>query len=248
MGQPAYLRILQTLRDRIASGEWSVGDQLPTDEALTEIFRASRFTVRAALDVLVADGLIKRYRRRGTFVTARPEGAATWLMMSLDDLVVGAFPTPPIIQAIEEMPASAPVARALGLDDDGVVLRITVLRRDEADCPYACSVIHIPSELAAELPKDWRSRIPSQPFVEIIAAANALAVHKAIQVASAIAAPPGMATTLLVPEGVPLLLLERTFLTRDGIALEHAQIFCRPDRYRQIIEFRGSAARSQEER
>ena len=43
---------------------------------------------------------------------------------------------------------------------------------------------------------------------------------------------------LEVIEGAPLLVLERTFLTRDGIALEHAQVHCRPDRYRQIIEFR----------
>jgi hypothetical protein len=72
------------------------------------------------------------------------------------------------------------------------------------------------------------------------AGANALAVHKAIQVAQALAAAKPIARMLDLAVGAPLLLLERTFLTRDGIPLEHAQIFCRPDRYRQIIEFRSS--------
>lgn len=64
MSFPAYLQILQALRARLTNGDWRVGDQIPTDEELTQQFGVSRFTVRAALDVLVADGVIKRYRRR----------------------------------------------------------------------------------------------------------------------------------------------------------------------------------------
>jgi DNA-binding GntR family transcriptional regulator len=69
-------------------------------------------------------------------------------------------------------------------------------------------------------------------------------VHKAIQVARAISAPETQAAMLGVAAGSPLLLLERTFLTRDGSAIEHAQIFSRSDRYRQLIEFyrRGGGA------
>jgi GntR family transcriptional regulator len=65
-------------------------------------------------------------------------------------------------------------------------------------------------------------------------------VHRAIQVAQALAAPKPIAEMLDLAVGAPVLLLERTLLTRDGIPLEHAQVFCRPDRYRQIIEFRST--------
>jgi GntR family transcriptional regulator len=94
--------------------------------------------------------------------------------------------------------------------------------------------------LAQHLPSDWQERLATEPFVSLVASANTLAVHKAIQVAQALAAPKPIAAMLDLAVGAPVLLLERTFLTRDGIPLEHAQVFCRPDRYRQIIEFRST--------
>jgi GntR family transcriptional regulator len=237
---PAYLRILQALRSRIAAGEWPLGAQIPTDEELVEEFGVSRHTVRAALDVLVADGVIKRWRRRGSFVAARPPGAGTWMLTSLDDLVLSGFPTPPIvldstIGACEPQPAAA-----LGLEE-GRALRIRALRRAD-DGPYTYSVIHIPEAFGSRLPPDWQSRLGSEPFVGLVASANGLVVHRAIQIAQAIAAQKDIAAVLEVTAGAPLLLLERTFLTRDGIALEYAQVFCRPDRYRQIVEFRSTNA------
>jgi GntR family transcriptional regulator len=52
MSLPAYLQILQSLRTRLANGDWRVGDQIPTDEDLMQQFDVSRFTVRAALDAM----------------------------------------------------------------------------------------------------------------------------------------------------------------------------------------------------
>jgi GntR family transcriptional regulator len=246
MTLPAYLRILQAMRTRLASGDWRVGDQIPTDEELMAHFGVSRFTVRAALDVLVADGIIKRYRRRGSFVVARPHGAGTWMLTSLDDLVLSSFPTAPIVLDATEGDCDAQTAGALGLDDtdDPRTLCIRVLRTADG-APYAHSIIHIPRGFARALPPDWRDRLDSEPFISLVATANGTSVHKAIQVAQAIAAPPAIAEILLVATGTPLLLLERTFLAREGIALEHARIYCRPDRYRQIIEFRSNATPSQ---
>ncbi len=241
MSFPAYLQILKALRAHLTSGDWRVGDQIPTDEELTQQFGVSRFTVRAALDVLVADGVIKRYRRRGTFVVARPQGAGTWMLTSLDDLVLSGFPTRPMVLDAVEAKCPPHVAGALGLDDEAQALRIRVLRTAEGE-PYAHSIIHIPNPLAQHLPPDWQARLATEPFVSLVAGANTLAVHKAIQVAQALAAPKQIAAMLDTAVGAPLLLLERTFLTRDGIALEHAQVFCRPDRYRQIIEFRSATS------
>ena len=241
MSLPAYLQILQVLRARLASGEWRVGDQVPTDEELVQQFRVSRSTVRAALDVLVADGVIKRYRRRGTFVAAPPRGAGSWMLTSLDDLIASGFPTAPIILEVGEAACGSQVAGALGLDDEAGALRIRVLRQAGGE-PYAYSVIHIPDLLARNLPSDWQERAKAEPFVSLVAAASALPVYKAIQVAEATAAPATVAALLETAAGAPLLKLQRTFFARPGTALEHAEIFCRPERYRQIIEFRSNSA------
>lgn len=243
---PAYLRILETLRARIAKGDWRVGEQIPTDEELMRHFGVSRFTVRAALDVLVADGIIKRYRRRGTFLIARPRGAGTWMLTSLEDLVSSGFPTPPIVLDAATVSCEGAISNVLGLEDHGRTLRIRVLREVEGGA-YSYSVVHIPEALARKLPHDWQTRLNSEPFVGLVAKANARPVHKAIQVAQAVAAPQEIARILGTAVRAPLLVLERTFLARDGTALEHAQVFCRPDRYRQIIEFRNNEMRAPEE-
>jgi GntR family transcriptional regulator len=163
------------------------------------------------------------------------------MLTSLDDIVRSSFPSPPIVLDAVEVACDRPMARALGLADAARALRIRVIRASDK-LPYAYSVIHIPCHLARALPRDWRARVGEDAFVGMVAAANAIAVAKAIQVASAVAAQAAVARRLRVDAGAPLLRLERTFLARDGGAIEHAQIFCRPDRYRQIIEFRTNRA------
>jgi GntR family transcriptional regulator len=241
MKVPAYLTILSELRARIAAGVWPVGERIPTDEALMQEFGVSRFTVRAALDVLVADGIVTRFRSRGSFVTARAEGAGGWLLTSLDDLVAGGFPTPPIVLDAAEGACPPAVARPLGLDDGAAALRIRVIRRTDGQ-PYSYSVIHVPQALAARLPGDWPAQSATSSFVGMIAAANGMAIHKAIQSAQAIAAPGCVADRLEVTPGTPLLLLERSFFSREGAPMEHARIYTRSDRYRQIVAFRSRAA------
>lgn len=56
------------LRDRLASREWLLGDQLPTEAELVDFYGVSRATVRQALKTLENQGLIVTRRGRGTFV------------------------------------------------------------------------------------------------------------------------------------------------------------------------------------
>ena len=67
-----YERLAQTLRDRIARGVYARGAKLPSEAELTEDTGLSRSTVRRALKVLVEEGLVKKERGRGAFVTGAP--------------------------------------------------------------------------------------------------------------------------------------------------------------------------------
>ena len=60
------------LRDQIADGEYTVGDQLPTEKEIGEAFGVSRVTVRRALRELAAEGLLERQPGRGTFLKELP--------------------------------------------------------------------------------------------------------------------------------------------------------------------------------
>ncbi|MEE4349037.1 MAG: GntR family transcriptional regulator [Pacificimonas sp.] len=70
---PRYLQVAAELREAIMSGQYAGGDQFPTETALCERYKVSRFTVREALKRLQAEGLIARKRGSGT--TVQPAGA-----------------------------------------------------------------------------------------------------------------------------------------------------------------------------
>ncbi len=55
---PLSLLVSRQLREAIVSGELSVGTELPTEKELTEHFRVSRSTIREALRILQAQGLL----------------------------------------------------------------------------------------------------------------------------------------------------------------------------------------------
>jgi GntR family transcriptional regulator len=64
----AYEQISDDLRAQISAGQLRPGDRLPSEEQLKEIHGTSAPTVRQALDVLLAEGLIDKRHGRGTFV------------------------------------------------------------------------------------------------------------------------------------------------------------------------------------
>lgn len=87
--QRLYEQVAGQVTDLVARGEFKPGDRLPPERELTERFGASRVTVRDALRILEASGLIEIRvgARGGAFVTAPApgwvgEGIANMLMMA----------------------------------------------------------------------------------------------------------------------------------------------------------------------
>jgi GntR family transcriptional regulator len=66
---PLYYQLQELLHQQIASGRFRVGDTLPSEAELCELFGVSRIVVRQALQVLEDDGEVARLQGKGTFVT-----------------------------------------------------------------------------------------------------------------------------------------------------------------------------------
>jgi GntR family transcriptional regulator len=77
---PLYQQLKEFLNERIESGEWQPGHQLPTEVQLSSEFGVSRVTVRQAMELLARQGLVERKQGRGTFV-GRPKVAHNLLSM-----------------------------------------------------------------------------------------------------------------------------------------------------------------------
>ncbi len=66
---PLHILFSDDLRQRIQSGEWAAGEQLPTEGDLAEQYGVSRATVRTGMKLLESQRLIYTRQGAGTFVT-----------------------------------------------------------------------------------------------------------------------------------------------------------------------------------
>ena len=65
---PLYYQVREEIRQKILSGEWPYGYEVPSEPQICAMLDLSRTTIKQALDGLVNDNLIIRKRGKGTFV------------------------------------------------------------------------------------------------------------------------------------------------------------------------------------
>lgn len=71
-GRAVFRQIADGLRDAITTGRLGSGERLPSEADLVERYGTARATVRQALAILAAEGLVVAEHGRGVFVRARP--------------------------------------------------------------------------------------------------------------------------------------------------------------------------------
>src|SRR5690242_4575306 len=136
MANPMYRQIAEDLRAQIEGGDLGPGQQLRTEIELREHYGASRNTIRDAVKLLTAWGLVETRPGQGTFVVRKIEPYVTSLTGSpkvpilygeVDDSAAGEtegrarrlYSTDPQIE-IQKAPAS--VARLLQIAEGSQVI------------------------------------------------------------------------------------------------------------------------------
>lgn len=234
---PAYYRIYQALRGRISGGAYPVDGKIPTEDRLMLEFGVSRHTIRAAVQQLVTQGLVRRQAGRGTFVQRQEPGAGPWGAQSLDDMVEGRFGDRLESPGMQLLPlgSSEEHAARLRLGVNEQVVRFSWVRSGE-NGPNATCDVYLTKARADRLPSDWAERLPTTRLLHLVEAHCNIEAFRVRQVSSAITAPPEAAARLGVAPSAPLLCLERTYFDRDGEVIEHSRILGRADRCQQIVE------------
>lgn len=83
--EPIYRQIKHIIERRINSGEWGVGQKLPSENDLVAALDVSRMTINRALRELTQAGLIKRVHGLGSFVAELPPHAS---LIELQDIAL----------------------------------------------------------------------------------------------------------------------------------------------------------------
>ena len=65
---PLYVQVSDLVRQQILAGMWKINTALPPEGDIARDFGVSAGTMRKALDMLEAEGLVTRMQGRGTFI------------------------------------------------------------------------------------------------------------------------------------------------------------------------------------
>lgn len=87
--KPIYITISNDIFTAIQNGDFSVGDQLPTESDLMAEYSVSRMTAKKSLDLLVQKELIVRYPGKGSFVISEPEKEDQTIEVNNEKKMVG---------------------------------------------------------------------------------------------------------------------------------------------------------------
>lgn len=229
---PIYLRLAQTLRQKITTGEIDTGDALPSERDLCEILGASRVTVRRAIKTLTNEGLIVRRQGSGTYVAPRIEAPGSYLSSFSEDATARGETSDAIWMMKTYATASVEEARVLELAPDARVLRLGRVRLSNGD-PLAIENAIVPAEFLPDLDRLGAS----------LYGALELGGYRPVtgtQKIRASLATPTEAGLLSIMEKSELLRIERLTRLADGRPVEFTRSAYRGDRYDFVSQLRGA--------
>jgi len=208
---PLYQQIKGLITRELEAGVWKPGEAIPSELDLAARFRVSQGTVRKAIDELAADNLLVRRQGKGTFVATHAEQHTQYRFLRLmrDD---GQQPgMSRRLLEVRRTRAPADVARALDLKPGDAVVQLRRLLLAE-DQPVVLDDIWLPGlpfkGLSAERLADHKG-----PLYGMFEAEFGVRMIRADERIRAVAADAPTAVLLAVPEGAPLLSVERLSFT-----------------------------------
>jgi GntR family transcriptional regulator len=132
-----YLLLSDALASAIDRGVWRPGDRLPTEKVLAASLPFSLGTIQRALRLLVADGVLVRRHRSGTFVSApRRAMQQPWHCRFLNDDGTDVLPVYPRIVRRELTRERGTWSRHLGSTPRGVVRIDRIIEINGEFCVY----------------------------------------------------------------------------------------------------------------
>jgi len=237
---PLHHQVYVDLLAALDTGEWGVGDRLPTERELAERYGCSLITVRRALGDLAREERIERTRGRGTVVVQPPivRELTSTLSFAQEMQLQGLEPGTALIGA-RIGPADDRTAAALQIGVGAPVHRLERLR-SAGGTPLlleqvALSVARFPDLLAADLERG--------SLYDFLADRYECRIVRLRETIEPVLPPAREARLLGQSHRQPALLLVGTAFAEDGTPVESSRTFVPGARSRFLIESTGRWAR-----
>jgi len=230
---PLYIQIAEGLISQIESGELAPGAQLPPERELSEKLGVNRMTLRRALRVLEAQGMLVRRHGVGTYI-AEPkiERQMDVVFRFTSGMAKRGYTPEARLISFEQTLVDAALARELAVPVSSLVYRILRLRSINQE-PVLIESYSIPT---GRFPGLQAHDLEKRSLYEIMEAEYGVIIRNARQSFEPVVASPFEAELLQVETGAPLMLEKRISYDLQGQPVEFGKDRYRGDRFRFVTE------------
>lgn len=221
--RPLYAQVRETMLERIKNGHWRPGQLIPNEFDIAAEFNVSQGTARKAIDTLAADGLVIRRQGKGTYVVEHTPADILFRFFQIySDDGRPIKPEAPHGGRPSRGSATADEAAALDLDADTGVIRIERVRFVGA-VPLVHETIVLPEAMFPGLAD--QPTVPNTLY-DLFQRQYGRMVARADERLVPTLAEASIARALAVPEGTPLLRIDRVAYGLDDQRLEWRVSLC----------------------
>ena len=201
---PRYQQIKAMILSRVASGEWSAEDRVPSENELVKMTGVSRVTVNRALRELADAGLLVRVQGVGTFVAgSKPQSALLELRDIAEEMAERGGRHAARVLAQQRVRADAALAAAFGLPEGAELFHCRLLHL-ENELPVQFEERHVNPVIAPRFLEQDFTRIT--PYRYLTSCAPPERVEHVVE---ATRTEPAIAAALDIPPDEPCLLIHR---------------------------------------
>ncbi|MEV5726304.1 MULTISPECIES: GntR family transcriptional regulator [Streptomyces] len=218
-------QLADVLRRQLLTGGFPAG-ALPHESALATDYRASRNTVRQALDLLRAEGLVERLPGVGTVVVGEKYPHGLDRLMGLAETLHEHGRVTNEVRTMGPAPAPAPVAERLHVPPGSDVLYIERLRRLNG-LPLSLDLTYLPLDVGSAL---LGCDLENTDVFRLLEDLTGQPLGHAEITLEAVNADAHSAAVLQAPRGAAVLMLERLTHLADGRPVDLEFIRFRGDR------------------
>jgi len=227
-GEPLYRVIKAALKERILSGDYSAGQQLPSENQLMRIFDVSRVTVRQALHQLQKERLVVSHQGKGYFVARAKAVQDLARLQGLGESIADSgFSSHSEVLSISEVAADQRVADALALEPDAMVVCLQRVRHINHQ-PVSHDISYFPLDIGRRLQEF--DLVQNDVFV-LLEENLGYPLGVADLKIEANLADAGLARLLETDIGTPVLRIERLTLDETGRPIDFEYLHGRGDAY-----------------
>ncbi|MDO9031573.1 MAG: GntR family transcriptional regulator [Hydrogenophaga sp.] len=208
---PLYRQIKGLILQALEAGEWRPGEAIPSETELAARFGVSQGTVRKAIDEMAAENLLLRRQGKGTFVATHSDPRAFFRFLRLVPLAGGIEQSSSRPLECWRAKAGQEASRTLGIKlGDPIIIVRRVLEFSAK--PVVVDEIYLPGETFAGLSLDVLKDSQGSLY-SLFETRFGVRMIRAEERIRAVAADRANAELLRVPEGSPLLSVERVSYT-----------------------------------